>query len=366
MFRATFYDYKPCFLNTDEIINPFLVLNKTYQDLLSAELIIDDCWDLWTAAFKKNYWTTHESPRILYEKFLRLARLLDAGFLVSKIKLSYLTIDRTFKEGYNPRNKCNENSTSGELIEAYKVIANYYNKSSRFDLGFDLYNAFYQGLMPTSLDFEDLLKESIYSSFQKINQLIISLFVIYKFEDGKIISEKDKVRLEELSKVGLDNDITQFNYYDNINNIFEPFDKKQFFSIIEFLKSTSCSNFFWKNNGNPANVLYYMEELQFVMEILWAFIKGLDDINSEKWEIPKKCKKQTKYLSKEALKNPFKFLSEEFAKRDLSNRRKDIEEWRLATLDNNWHNEDEHKDIQDFLFRLIEIADLLEYRPINY
>ncbi|KKX49182.1 hypothetical protein [Sphingobacterium sp. IITKGP-BTPF85] len=83
-------------------------------------------------------------------------------------------------------------------------------------------------------------------------------------------------------------------------------------------------------------------------------------------ENTEKTRNQIRYLPKQALKNPFKFLSEEFAKKDLSNRRKDIEEWRLAILDNNWHNEDEHKDIQDFLFRLIEIADLLEYRPINY
>ncbi|MBL1408824.1 hypothetical protein [Sphingobacterium faecale] len=365
MFRAEFSNYTPCFLKTHEIMNPFLVLRDAYQDSPSAESIIDDCWDLWTLAFRPDYWMTHESPKVLYEKFLKLARLLDAGWLVSKIRPSYIIKAKAIKEGYNPRLECTSNAATEELIEACKTINNIYNEQNHFELCFDLFNTLYQGLAPTIFDFEDLFTESVLSSFKRINQLIKSLFDIYKSEYSKTISDTDDTKLEAVTKFGLNCNVTQFNYYDGIDNIFEAFNKTQFFSIIEFLKSTSCSHCFWKNNGNPANVLYYMEELQFVMEISWEFIKELGDVNSKKWKIPKKNIRQIKYLPDHALKNPLKFLAEEFEERDLSNRRNDIEKWRLAALDNNWHNEDEHKDIQDFLLRLIEVASLLDYRPIN-
>lgn len=367
MFRATFTDYTPCFLRIEEIKDPFGVLKSIFENQPNPEATIDECWDFWTMAFRPNYWMTHESPRVLYENFLKLARLLDTGWIISRICPSYLTIGEAVKTGYKPGQECDTNVHTGSLIKAYETLNNSYLQDNRFDLPFDLYNTFYHGLMPTSLDFEDILKESAYSSFQKINELILSLYAIYQAENGKIISKNDKVKLEGFTKFALDHNITQFNYYDSVENIFEAFDKTQFLSIIEFLKSTSCSHFFWKSNGNPANVLYYLDELQFVMETLWDYyIIEPGHIGSVKWKIPKKNRNQIKHLSKQALKNPLKFLLEAFEKRDLSNRRKDIEEWRLAILDNNWHNQDEHKDIQDFLCYLIEIADLLEYKPINY
>lgn len=366
MFRATFTDYTPCFLRIEEIKDPFGVLESIFESQPNPETTIDECWDFWTMAFRPNYWMTHDSPRVLYENFLKLARLLDTGWIISRICPSYLTIGKAVKTGYIPGQECDINVHAGGLIEAYATINNSYLQDNRFDLPFDLYNTFYQGLMPTSFDFEDLLKESAYSSFLEINKLILSFFVIYQAENGKVISKNDRDKLEEFTKFGLDYNIPQFNYYDSIDSIFESFNKSQLFSIITFLKSTSSSSFFWKNNGNPANVLYYMEELQFIMEILWSYIIDINDVNSKKWKIPKKSQSQIQYLPKHALKNPFKFLVEEFEKRDLANRRNDIEKWRLAVLDNNWHNEDEHKDIQDFLLRLIEVAELLKYRPINY
>lgn len=366
MLRATFRDYKPCFLYSEEIMDPFSVLQSVFQDSSSAESIFEECWDIWTIAFKPDYWTTYESPKVLYEKFLKLARLLDAGWLISQIGPSYLRKGKVIKEGFNPTKKNKKSTTSSELIDAYRTINNFCNKSIRFDLGFDLYVAFYQGLRPTSLDFEDLFRESIYQSFQKTTKLVISLFVIHKYEDGKEISEKEKITLQELAKVGLDKNTPQFNYYDFTDNIFEHFDKMQFFSVIEYLKNISCEHHFWKYNGNPANVLYYMEELQFAMEILWTFAKEFNETHSGVWKIPKKYKTQIEHLPKDALTNPLKYLEEEFEKRNLADRRKDIEKWRLAVLDNKWHNWDEHKDIQEFLYRVIEVADLLEYRPINY
>ncbi|MFD2554580.1 hypothetical protein [Sphingobacterium tabacisoli] len=365
MFRATFSDYKPCFLNYEEIMNPFKVLRNTFQDASSAESIIDECWDIWTVAFRSDYWTTYESPRVLYERFLKLARLLDAGWLVSQIRPSYLTKGKVIKPGYNPKKTDDSNRFKGELIEAFRTMGKFYNESSRFDLVFDLYGVFYQGLMPTSWDFEIFLKESAYFSFQKINQLILALYVVCNAKE-EAISEKDKPRLAEFTNAGLDHNTPQFDYYDCIDNIFESFNKTQFFSIVEYLKNISSEHCYWKYNGNPANVLYYMEELQFVMEILWSFAKEFNEKDSREWKIPKKAKKQIKHLPNHALKNPLKFVSQEFEKRSLSERRKDIEEWRLATLDNKWHNYDTYRDIQNFLLRMIEIADLLEYQPTNY
>ena len=367
MFRATFLDYRPCFLKSAEIRNPFQVLRNTYADLPTAESIVEECWDLLTLAFRPGYWMKHKSPKMLYEKFLKLARLLDAGWLLAQVRATYLT------KGNSPQQEDTPNATytkpiqSATVTEAYSIIHGIYNSSSQFDLIYDLYNIFYQGMAPQHLVFEDTLKESCYTTFQDVNRLILALFVIYKSENDPVIAEQDKAKLEGFAAAGLDLNVCQFNYYDSMAYIFDPFDKGDFFASIAYLKSTSCSDAFWRSNDNPANVLYFMEELQFVMEILWSSMDELQEGNDDKWKVPKKIKHKIKYLPKVALQNPLHFMFNEFKDRGLSDRRADIEAWRLAALDNRWHSQEEHKEVQDFLLRLIEVAYLyLKYKPLDY
>lgn len=361
MFRTTFLTYEPSFLTKKEIRDPFLVLKKTYRDLPNCEPIIDECWDLWTTAFRENYWMNHQSPKALYKKCLKLLRLLDAGWLIAKIRPAGINKGDITKV-FDPKSGNIIEKDLGELTNAYKIIHNSYNQSTRFDLGFELYNVFYQGLMPTSINFEDILVETVYSSFKEITSLISALFIVHRSEIGTKRTSEDKALLSLYIKFALDFDIPQFSYYDSISHMFEAFNKQQYFSIIKYLASTSCSNFFWKNNGNPANVLYYMEELQFIMETMWSYLKDEgDNIKMKIWEIPADEIKQVQFLPQEALKNPLIYLSEEFAKRDLSDRRNDLHEWRLAVLDNRWYNADAHKDIEQFLSCVVEVADLLKF-----
>lgn len=362
MFRTTFLSYEPSFLCKKEIQDPFIVLKKTYKHLPNCEPIIDDCWDLWTIAFRENYWMNYVSPRALYEKCLKILRLLDAGWLISKIRPASISKGDVIIKGFNPKSEKIIENEFGEVAKAYKTIHNSYSQSTRFDLGFDLYNAFYQGLMPTSINFQDLLEESVYSSFKEITSLISALFTVYRSEIGTKRTSKDKVSLNLYKKYALDLDIPQFSYYDSIDHMFEAFNKQQFFSIIKYLASTSCSNSFWKNNGNPANVLYYMEELQFIMETMWDYLKeNGEDIKTMTWKIPADDTKHIQFLPKESLKNPLVYLSEQFTKRGLSLRRNDLHKWRLAALDNRWYNADTHKNIEQFLCCVVEVADLLKF-----
>lgn len=362
MFRTTFLSYEPSFLCKKEIQDPFIVLKKTYNHLPNCEPIIDDCWDLWTIAFRENYWMNYVSPRVLYEKCLKILRLLDAGWLISKIRPTSISKEGIIIKGFNPKTEKIIENDLGELAKAYKTIHNSYSQSTRFDLGFDLYNAFYQGLMPTSINFQDLLQESVYSSFKEITSLISALFTVYRSEIGTKRTSKDKASLNLYTKYALDRNIPQFNYYDSIDHMFEAFNKQQLFSIIKYLASTSCSNFFWKSNGNPANLLYYMEELQFIMEIMWSYLKDKGNkIEKYKWEIPED-EKETKFVPQAAIENPLMYLSEEFTKKDLSHRRNDLHNWRLATLDNKWYNADSHKEIEQFLYCVVEVANLLKYK----
>lgn len=366
MFKDGSISYTPHFLTKKEILNPFLVLKKTFKDLPNCEPVIDECWDLWAIAFRENYWINYRSPRLLYEKCIRLLRLLDAGWLIAKIRPTSSMIGDIINPGFDPKSKHNCEKDSNELTNAYKTIHESYSLSTRFDLGFKIYNTFYQGLMPTSMDFEELLAESVYPSFKEITALISALFVVHRSEIGTKRTRIDKEALKTYVKYALDFDAPQFGYYGNIHDIFHEFNKQQFFSIIEYLSSTSCSSFYWKKNGNPANVLYYMEELQYVMETMWSYLKDeRGNIETSIWDIPENEKKQVQSLSQAALKNPLAYLSEEFKKRGLSDRRSDLNMWKLAVLDNKWYNRDVHKDIEQFLYCVVEVADLLKFEVFD-
>lgn len=358
--------YTPHFLTKKEILNPFLVIKKTFKDLPNCEPVIDECWDLWSLAFRENHWMNHQSPKVLYEKCLALLRLLDAGWLISKIRPTSSMKGDIINPGFDPKNKSTQGKDLNALAKAYKTIHESYSLSTRFDLGFDLYNAFYHGLMPSSIKFEEILLESIYTSFKEITALISALFVVHRSEIGTKRTKTDKVSLKPYVKYALDFDAPQFEYYNSMHDIFYKFNKRQFFSIIEYLTSASCSSFYWKNNGNPANVLYYMEELQFVMETMWSYLKDERGIIEKSiWDIPEDKKKQVQFLSQADIENPLYYLSEEFKKRGLAERRSDLNKWKLAALDNKWYNRDVHKDIEQFLYCVVEVADLLKFEVFD-
>lgn len=194
MFRTTFLTYEPCFLTKKEIRN--------------CEPVIDECWDLWTLAFKENHWMNHPSPKVLYEKCVKLLSLLDAGWLIAKIRPAGMKKGDVITKGFNPKEERNIETDLGELSKAYKIIHNSYSQSTRFDLGFELYNVFYQGLMPTSINFEDILTETVYSSFKEIASLISALFIVYRSEIGTKKTNKDKASLRVYTKFALDFDLS--------------------------------------------------------------------------------------------------------------------------------------------------------------
>lgn len=45
----------------------FLVLHEIFREGLNVEGMQDECWELFTIAFRPNYWMKYESPLVLYK-----------------------------------------------------------------------------------------------------------------------------------------------------------------------------------------------------------------------------------------------------------------------------------------------------------
>lgn len=73
-------------LTEQEILNPYLVLEKLFVDFSSAEALQDEIFEILTIAIRRNYWLTYDSPLVLYKKYKKLVRLFEAGWLISKIR----------------------------------------------------------------------------------------------------------------------------------------------------------------------------------------------------------------------------------------------------------------------------------------
>lgn len=367
MDKIRFRNSKLSFLTKEEILNPFLVLNNIFKKYSTCEPVQDELWELVSTAFRKNYWMTFRSPKVVYLKFLKVLRLYEVAILISKIWPNYTLKHRCLrKTGLSQPAERRQESfpTISSAAEAYHAIVFHVSSMRSGGVKFDFYNFLYHGLESSSFQYTDLLEECVYDTYRRASELIFALFTIYHAERDLELTKSDKQKLNKFVKNALDSNRPRFLYQNDFVNVYEEYSASDLFNVLDYLSSTSFDTMFWQRNGNPGNVLFYFDEILFLLETFWSYSRQLKPKWKETaWNLPDKVVKNIKYLPKEALKYPISFLDEKFVGKPLSAWQTELETWKLEILEGNSYSSHKYKELTNFLFCLTELAGLFEYEP---
>jgi len=370
MNHIIYGDNRISYLNKEEILNPFLILN-IFNGKASDDDVQEVCWTLFSSAIRPAYWMKFESPLYIYECFKQIVRLIEAGYLIMQIRPNYVQKVKFGSSGLNPTIRGDDEFTEALIEsrqEAFKLLTKINSQNGFYRIKLDLYDLLFEGLEPDCVDYYSSLHEFIYDTYQDINKIIRSLFVLSLSDTERYISESDMTILEKYVEFGIDTDSSTFGYSDTIYDIFENERAKDLISIADQATILIGESNYWQTHRNPGNVLYYFHEFLFIIESFHEYITdtpGMSELAKMQWQIPVDRTEMIHNLSEKQIKRPFKYILKAFREKPLSEWRSILENWKQAVLSNHTDSKilNEARDTHEFIVKLIEIATILEYQP---
>ena len=370
MNHIKYGDDRISYLTKEEILNPFLILG-IFDGKASDDDVQEVCWTIFSSAMRPSYWMKFESPLYLYECFKQIIRLIEASYLIMQIRPNYVEKVKHAASGLNSITQVDKEYSQSLIetrLEAYQLLTKVNSQNGFYCIKLDLYDVLFETLEPDCVDHYSSIHEFFYDTYQDINKIIRSLFVLSSSDTEKYLSVHDITILKEYEEFGIDMDSTRFGYSDTIYEILEGESAKELISIANQARTIIGENNYWRTHRNPANVLYYFHEFLFIIESFHEFIKhtpGITELAEMRWHIPKERLETIHNLSLKQMKRPFKYVLKQFSEKPLSRWRSTLERWKQVALSNHCAPEmlEEVTEIHEFIVRLIEIASVLEYQP---
>ena len=362
-------------LTEEEILKPYSVLEETFKEFSSPTPIQDELFEILTLAVRRNYWTTYESPLVLYKKYKKLLRLLEAGWLIEKIRPD-VNLNEMFHIPYKEikintpkteRFKTNPNP----VINAYQTLIHAYNSAPLYSLRSDLFNLLFHGLMPSCVHYSYEFEGYMVKAAQQMNDLIFALHSIDHHEQNHVLSPRDvEILTKERDEFKARN--TLYDYDNDINNLFLYSKKKVLTRSIRISKEILFTANFWKLHGNPGNILHYYHDFLFILESYWGHYQYIVeqgmDINT-KWKYPKDKKEKLDRMGYKWIKRPWKYLHNQFEKKSIQEWRSMLELCLEDVLSNErigYRFDCDHDEILDFIDGLLFFRGLSKYEPEIY
>ncbi|MCA5004797.1 hypothetical protein [Sphingobacterium bovistauri] len=358
-------------LKEEEILNPFAVLKETFQEFSTATQIQNELYEIMTLAVRKNYWMTYESPLILYKKYKKLIRLIEAGWLIEKIRpdLDLLKkLSKPYKEIQVNTSKDSNQRQYDSLTNAYQTLISVYNSEPLFLLKNDLYNLLFEGLMPTAVHYTYEFEGYMARAVEQINELIISLHNIYNYEKDKILSDLDIEILSKERDEFIKRD-TVYNYNGGYYDLYSYSIKEDVINAVAISKEILFTKNFWKFHGNPGNILHYYHDFLFILDCYsthykYILRKGID-INT-KWKYPKEKREELFSKGYKWIKRPWKYLHNQFQKKSIYEWREFLELCLEDVLSNQqigYRVDFDHNEMLDFIVALLFLQEISDYEP---
>ncbi|QIH36282.1 hypothetical protein [Sphingobacterium sp. DR205] len=362
-------------LTEKEILNPYSVLKKTFNEFSSPTHIQDELFEILTLAIRRNYWMTYESPLVIYKKYKKLLRLFEAGWLIEKIRPD-LSLSEKFSISYtNIKIKTREReriiTNSDPISNAYQALVSIYSSDPLYSLRSDLFNLLFEGLMPTCVNYSCEFDDYMAKAVQQMNILISTLHIIDRHEQRNVLSPRDVEILTKERDKFIARD-TLYDYDVDLYHVFRYSKKEDLITAILISKEILNTNNFWKLHGNPANILYYYHDLLFILDGYWGHYQNIledgKDINT-KWKYPKDKKQELYSMGYKWIKRPWKYLHDQFEK-------KSVQEWRgmlelcLEDVFSNrqigYRVDRNNNEVLDFIRELLYLDELNAYEPKIY
>lgn len=357
-------------LSTNDFENPFLALRQMFE-VGSAEDLQDECWEIFTLAFRSYYWISYSSPLEAYRKYKKILRLLEIGWLIYNIRPSYSTrgiVADTFPSESDVLSiKDLDGPIDGSNV--YRFLIKLYNENMLICYKMDLFDIMLVGLNTSNERGESNISEVLLGRFKELNALIAVLHTISLNESDHKITDVDLMTLKKIEENQGKSDGCLI-YDSDLRDIIGRYTQKE--DMLLVLKSSEFilyqSNY-WKWHNNPGSILYYFQHFLFMLEIFWLYVSKNDGniaIEKARWNIPEERARNLFGICNEEVEQPWEYLKDRFNAVPISQWRHNLREWQEALLSNkefNYSDTLKFRSLQKFLVILIEIADLADYLP---
>ncbi|MGJ1318925.1 hypothetical protein ACR776_10190 [Sphingobacterium spiritivorum] len=360
-------------LTDEEIRNPFIVLDDVFRSNSSCFQMQERLWDLVTVAMRPNYWMHYDSPLEICNLYTSIVRLVEAGWLISQIrpaKEQKATLSDKFmtREPHQKRTfiKPIEQHT---VLNAYKVMLQSYKEDKFFSLRIDLFEFLFEGLHPTCVDYSPSLSEYLVDRYHCLSRLIDALYMIHDQEKRRESSEEDLLILEKYQKDHTSGIRQTDIYRHQLADMFTYSKKEDLRQALSSSYEVLYHKDFWKYHHDPANVLYYFHDFEFIMDRSYVFLKESllkNTAPDQEWGIPDNILQEMESLHLKENKRPLKYLKEMFDIRTLKEWKSELANWQEAVLSNKkipYDQKTTYKEVRQFLTGLIEFIELIPYEP---
>lgn len=360
-------------LRDDEILNPFQILTDAFEGAATAEETCDELFEIFTSSVRKNYWLRHKSPLIPYRKYKKLIRLIEAGWLIGKIRPTRDTNERFLV----PLTET-EIDQSGEACFAkevelkadpYRTLIHVYHHFPLYAIRHAVHQYFFQGLNPSCWIDPFFIDSYQIALMRNIDALIHVLYSIYKTEKGVTLSREELKTLRKKRRSFRSRE-TRYDYHTEIDYFHDYSEPEELLNAIAITNQILSTDGFWKLHDNPGNMTYYFHDFLFLLDHYWVYYRSIRgsgiDIQS-KWDYPKELNRDG---SEDNLwmKRPWQYLENQFVKKSIHRWRHDLDNCLEDVLSNKGKGFDRvrrHNDVLGFVARLIELNALTKYQPIE-
>ncbi|WP_400263275.1 hypothetical protein ACFX5U_09555 [Sphingobacterium sp. SG20118] len=369
-----YFDYSNsymCQLKEEDYKDPFLFLSHVFKDADSAEQIQEECWEIFTLAFKPYLWKAYESPLIIYKKFKQMIRLLELGSLISTIRPTHYAIKGQMLASFPYRDN---NDVHNSLISKEKIqdtyntlIESYADDMLRF-YRMVLFQILLAGFDHKGQLNDTCLGEMLFLRFRAIREIVNCLFIIHLHEKvhrhfhSYVPQYRQTIGHTVERSYTTDHDI--YGIIDGATTI--PHMHEQLKVSHKILLESN----YWKTHDDPGTVLVRFQYFRNIIETFYLHFMTISDADftiDVDWPIPEKQQKALNKMAKEVVRNPWRYFEHKLKEKPLACWLKGVDEWEEAILSNEASAPSfiQHIDVvKTFLATLIVIADLMVYEPL--
>lgn len=329
-------------LSTNDFENPFLTLRQMFEET-PVEDLQEECWEIFTLAFRSYYWMKYGSPLEAHRKYKKILRLLEIGWLIYNIRPSYSTrgiVSETFPSE-NDMLSIKELEGPIEGNNVYKLLIKLYNENMLLCYKMDLFDIMLVGLNMSSERGESNISEVLLGRFKELNALIKVLHSISLNESDQKIIDADEVVLKQIEIYQAKSNGCLI-YDSDLRDIIGRYTSKE--DLLLVLKSSEFILYqdnYWKWHNNPGNVIYYFQHFLFMLEIFWLHVSKNDGniaIEKARWNIPEERARNLFGICNEEVEQPWEYLKDRFNAVPISQWRHNLREWQEALLSNKEFN----------------------------
>lgn len=373
----------PTSLTEEEILNPFLVL-KPLADREEYSRIKNGLWLLITNLYKQYQWMEQTEPLVLYDIYTELVRILDAAWVLQRIRPDYKVkgiinepvFDRLCKDAFQ---KGNEKPSVPANFGNYQTLHNLFRDKMLWKSKLNLYTWCRYGLTPLAIPGPDqeIETDNLISDYRVPASLIDLLHAICRDDRESSLTSAEQKQLDRYKFYASGYDHTTTLSRDEMEDpgsvfqtFFESVDYEDFPRLLDLWNTNLIFGNIWEKYNDPGDALLIKQLTEYLMESAWIVLEDLDyeergPASKPGYNFDKPSKEKFPDLTDEEYRLPYTVFQKFFDFKPLYQWKAHLEQWLRESLRNteNDHFFRENLLPCDYLKKLVEAGYLYHCYP---